>query len=59
MARENTEEREFVRVETQLPLHYRQLSPGEYRRQKGAHLAGPAASDQFSFPARGALVFAG
>ena len=34
MARENTEEREFVRVETQLPLHYRQLSPGEYRREK-------------------------
>jgi PilZ domain len=34
MGRENTEEREFVRVETQLPLHYRQLSPGEYRREK-------------------------
>jgi len=34
MARENTEEREFVRAETQLPLHYRQLSAGEYRREK-------------------------
>jgi len=29
-----TEEREFVRIETQLPLHYRPLSPAEYRRER-------------------------
>ncbi len=34
MARENPEDREFVRIETQLPLHYQPLSPGEYRREK-------------------------
>ena len=34
MARENPEDREFVRIETQLPLHYRPLSPREYRREK-------------------------
>jgi hypothetical protein len=38
MAMETTEEREFVRIETQLPLHYRPLSPEEYRREKAGIL---------------------
>lgn len=49
MARENTEEREFVRVETQLPLHYRQLSPGEYRREKARILLDRQARINFLF----------
>jgi hypothetical protein len=34
MVEAHTEEREFVRIETQLPLRYRPLSPAEYRREK-------------------------
>jgi hypothetical protein len=34
MSEDNIEERNFVRIDTLLPLHYRPLTPSEYRREK-------------------------
>jgi hypothetical protein len=34
MSEAQADEREFVRIDTQLPLQYRPLSPAEYRREK-------------------------
>jgi hypothetical protein len=34
MPEDNVEERDFVRIDTLLPLHYQPLTPSEYRREK-------------------------